>query len=711
MALDNPRLRMKPITPESLYDLITLDDVQVSPDGMYAVFTRTHVDPSSNDYRRAIWIKDLSRPNAPARPLSAGPKDRAPRWSPDGAHLAFIAERGDKPQVFVLPMRAPGEARSVTAHPNGVSAFAWSPDSQQIAFVARMRADECEEEDKQLRDGEPASRDDAPRRLKDPWAIKREREQKQHEEAMRADPRVIARVPYRTGTTFIEDRYDHLYVVALGDPSDASQSRPARITPSDSAANFGPPAWSADGRAIYSTYTRDPDSGELFRYVDIVRLAAAPGGERGLARQALAGYSCFAPLPSPDGRWLAFERSLDDPAAYQPATLAIAPLRDDGTVDMEGVIDLTADLDRSLAAFVWHPDSHSLYFTLNKDGAVNLWRARIPKSVRSRRVSIEQLTDAAQEVSSFDILPDGRIAFIAGTPGDPSALYLLDEGQRSRRLYQPNARFLAEHAVGRVQALRYRSDEHAIQGWVVLPPEFDSARQYPLVVQMHGGPHVMWGAATRSMWHEFQAMASAGYVVFYCNPRGSDGYGNAFWHANRGDWGDGPMRDVLRGVELLTGRGYIDRSRMYLTGGSYAGYLTAWIIGKDHRFAAACAQRGVYNLLSMRNTTDVPFFNDREAGGITPWDDPAALWQMSPIALAPEVRTPLLIEHSEQDYRVPIEQAEQLFQALRLQKKEVLFIRWPREGHELSRSGEPRHRVERIQRMMEWFSAHVHPHS
>jgi dipeptidyl aminopeptidase/acylaminoacyl peptidase len=150
---------MKPITPESLYDLIMLDDVQVSPDGAYAVFTRTYADPSSNDYRRTIWIKDLTKPNAPARPLTAGPKDRMPRWSPDGAHLAFIAERGDKPQVFVLPMHMPGEARSVTAHPNGVSVFAWSRDGRRIAFVARMRADECDAEDKRAREGDPALRD------------------------------------------------------------------------------------------------------------------------------------------------------------------------------------------------------------------------------------------------------------------------------------------------------------------------------------------------------------------------------------------------------------------------------------------------------------------------------------------------------------------------------------------------------------------------
>ncbi|MCL6510101.1 MAG: S9 family peptidase [Anaerolineae bacterium] len=709
---------MKAITPESLYELILLDDVRVSPDGKYAAFVRTSVDRSGNKYNRTVWIKDLTDRRAPARPLTASTRDGSPRWSPNSAYLAFISTRDDKPQVFVLPMHVPGEAHSITAHPNGVEAFEWSPDGRRIAFLARMRADECEKEDAEavakghpLGSENPESDKGSPPKFKDAWELKREKEQKQHEEEMRLDPRVVSRVPYRTGTTFIEDRYTHIYVTEVpASFAEPNQAQAIRLTPNDGAANFGAPTWSADSRTIYSTYTRDPDSGELFRYADIVRLSAghADSSVRRFDRLPLADYTCYTPTPSPNGRWLAFDRSFDDPAAYQPGTLAIAPLLPDGTADMVHVIDLTAVLDRSLAAFAWSPDSRFLYFTLNKDGAVNLWRARIPRTAQSRRIEIQQMTDAVHEISAFDALADGRVVFIASTPGDPSALYELDLQRRIRPLYRPNARFMAEHGIGRVEAVRYSSDGRIIHGWVITPPDFDPARKYPLVVQMHGGPHVMWGAATRSIWHEFQAMAGAGYVVFYCNPRGSDGYGNDFWHANRGDWGDGPMRDVLRGVDLITGRDYIDVERLCLTGGSYAGYLTAWIIGRDHRFAAACAQRGVYNLVSMRNTTDVPFFNDRETGGITPWDDVQALWSMSPISLVPNMRTPLLIEHSEQDYRVPIEQAEQLFQAMRLQKKTVELVRWPREGHELSRNGEPRHRVERIRRIIEWFNTHAY---
>jgi dipeptidyl aminopeptidase/acylaminoacyl peptidase len=216
----------------------------------------------------------------------------------------------------------------------------------------------------------------------------------------------------------------------------------------------------------------------------------------------------------------------------------------------------------------------------------------------------------------------------------------------------------------------------------------------------------MWSAATRSMWHEWQTLAQRGYVVFFCNPRGSGGYGECFLSANCGDWGDGPMRDILCGVDLVVARGVIDSERMAVTGGSYGGYLTAWIVGRDHRFKAAVAQRGVYNLISMRGVTDIPAFNDRETG-VSPWEDINKIWQLSPLSLAPNVQTPLLLEHSELDYRVPISQAEELYLALRSFKRTVELIRWPREGHELSRSGEPRHRVERVKRIVEWFDMYT----
>jgi dipeptidyl aminopeptidase/acylaminoacyl peptidase len=712
---------MKSITPDSLYDIVLLDDVRVSPDGRRAAFVRTSVDRSGDKYNRTIWIKDLANLDEPAEPLTGNTKDGSPRWNHDGSRLAFISGRDDKPQVFVLPMS--GEARSVTSHPNGVGTFEWSPDGKRIAFTANMRRDECEKEDaeksevgsRESADGDQSPISNLQSPVKDAWDLKREKEQKQHEEELRLDPRVVSRVPYRTGTSFIEERYAHIYVIDVpASFAEPNSAKPRRLTPNDSVASFAAPQWSVDGKSLFSTYTRDPDSGELFRYADIVRFkirttTKSLEGTWSFERLPVRDHSCYEPLPSPDGRWLAFNRSFDDPKAYQPGTLAIMPIRGGDA------IDLTQTLDRSLGQFKWSPDGRYLYFTLLSEGAVNLFRKRIvertnkSKKSGARKVTgkVEQLTDAVHEISAFDVAPDGRVVFIASTPEDSCALFMLEKNGRIRPLYRPNAKFLNEHAVGKVEALSYESDGFTIHGWLMTPADFDKKKRYPLVVQMHGGPHVMWGAATRLIWHEFQAMLGAGYLVFYCNPRGSDGYGCDFWHANRGDWGDGPMRDVLRGVDLLVSRGFVDSKRLCITGGSYAGYLTAWIIGRDHRFAAACSQRGVYNLVSMRNTTDIPFFNDREAGGITPWDDVQELWRQSPVSLAPNVQTPLLIEHSEQDYRVPIEQAEQLFQALKLMKKTVELVRWPREGHELSRAGEPKHRAERIRRMIEWFNTYT----
>jgi dipeptidyl aminopeptidase/acylaminoacyl peptidase len=433
-------------------------------------------------------------------------------------------------------------------------------------------------------------------------------------------------------------------------------------------------------------------------YADVVRIAIPENGsdkpERGFTRMTGEGHSCYSPKVSPDGKWVAFERFKEDRPGHRNQMLVLIPA--------EGgeAIELTATLDRSAEEFKWSDDSQHLYFTLLKDGNVQLWRVAITNQ------KIEQLTALTHDVQAFDVDASGRIVFIASTAQDPSALYVREVDGTVLCLYKPNRKFLEEHELGEIEEVTYASDEFTIQGWLIKPPNFEEGKQYPLCVEMHGGPHVMWSPSFRSGFHEWQTLAHKGHLVFFCNPRGSDGYGEAFAAANWKDWGPGPMRDVLRGVDELVKRGIVDEKRLTLTGGSYAGYLAAWIIGHDHRFAAACSQRGVYNLISMRGTTDIPFFNDFESG-YTPWEDVKNLWEQSPIAHVPTMQTPLLIEHSEQDYRVPIEQGEQLFAAMRLMNKTVEMIRWPREGHELSRSGEPKHRVERIKRIVEWFEKYT----
>ncbi len=732
---------MKTLTTDSFCDLVELSDVRLSPDGSQVVFVSATVDRAGNAYQRCIWGQSLST-DGQAGPWTASNKDSMPRWSPDGAWLAFLSGRDDKPKIMILPAR--GEARAVVSHANGIGSFEWSPSGAQMAFLAAVRADERAAED-----APATSAGSLPA-----FEAKQEKERKEHAEKERLDPRTITRVPYRSGTSYIEDRWQHIYVADV--PADfvtPAAGKPRRITGSD--VSYSQPTWSRDGSALFSTLTREPENARLYAYHDVVRLSRDGASEP--VRLTSAGHSCFDTRISPDGKWVAYLRTGETRLGHHPTTLAIVPAAGGDP------IDLTASFDRDVMGFVWGHDSETIYFTVERDAAVNLWRvsvpsaipleaelrsANIPTAIRGRlvddlelskrligalrRVGVrtvgelqafqeqggvlpdeteirhEQLTSGAQEILSFDVDATGRIVFIASTPEDPSVLFVRESGGAVRALYTPNQGGLDGVTLGRVESVTYASDEHTIQGWIVTPPDFEPGKRYPLVVQIHGGPHLQWTASTASIWHEFQSMAARGYVVFYCNPRGSRGYGEAFTSANWKDWGDGPMRDVMRGMDLVIARGIIAEDSLAITGGSYGGYLSAWIIGHTDRFRAAVSQRGVYNFLSMRNTSDIPVFVDFETG-LTPWDDAKALWEMSPLAHAPNINTPLMIEHSELDYRVPVEQGEQLFQALSVLKKPVEFVRYPREGHELSRSGEPKHRIERLNRIIGWFDRHCRP--
>jgi len=736
---------MKTVTPSILYDLIDLSDVRISPDGRRVAFVRSSVDRTADSYTRNVWGCELHGRSEP-EPWTNSGKDGTPRWSPDGTRLAFLSGRGEKSALYVLPAR--GEAQLAVSHSVGIDGFAWSPDGARVAFIAPVHADERRAEDADV------SAADAPAAAvpRSAFELRQEKERRERAAALRVDPRTIRRVPYRTGVSYTDERFHQIYACDMpARPGVDARASAQRLTGAD--AGFGLPAWSRDGGALFSTLTRDPDNPRWYLYHDVVRLPARSSGEGDVAVQRLtaAGYSCTNVRVSPDGRWVAFLRTREDRAGHRVATLAL--LSTDGAAP----VDLTAEFDRNVLDFAWSPDGAYVYFTLQSEGAVNLWRvvtpaaeslqeelraARIPTGIRGRLLAdlglsrrllsalqrsdirtvgdllefqnaggvlqeesnagVEQLTRGVHEISAFDVGPDGQVAYVVHTASDPAVLCLREANGATRVLYAPNAEVLAGCALGAVEEVIFTSDEHMIQGWVLTPPDFDPLRRYPLVVEIHGGPHAQWSPGTPSLFAEFQVLAARGYVVFFCNPRGSDGYGEAFTAANWKDWGDGPLRDVLSGVDALLARGFVDAEQMMITGGSYGGYLTAWIIAHTDRFRAAVAQRGVYNLLSARNTSDIPTFFDFELG-VTPWEDAPLLWQMSPIAHVQSINTPLLIEHSDLDYRVPIEQGEQLFQALAVMKKTVEFVRYPREGHELSRSGEPAHRAARLQRIVDWF--------
>jgi len=666
----------RPITAEDVYRIAAIEDPRISPDGRWIAYVQVTADRLENSYQRSIWVA----PADGGRPIqiTRGGKDSQPRWSPDGRWLAFTSARNEKPQVYLLPFGEPGgEARQLTRMPNGANSPAWSPDGKTIAFLAGMNAEERAREDRGEEEPPPS----------DQFEAKQREERRKHDEEKRWDPRPAWRIPYRTGTAFLDDRYAQVYVMPTAEGLKEDEAKPRRLTNVD--AHYEEPVWTPDGKYILTARPTEPDSDEPWRTNGLYRIRVEDGSEEELTRRTHADHQ---PRPSPDGKWIAYLRVPRERLYSRVMRLAILPA--------EGgePRDLTLEMDRTPVDFRWTADSRALIFNANSEGNCEIYRVTLPDG------SIEKIIPGRMQVESLDVSPDGGVAFTASTPADPSELYWQPPAaDEPLQMTDANKALLDEVIVQPVHEMWFKSaDGWDIQGWYILPVGYKEGQRYPLILNIHGGPHVMWGPSTRTMWHEWQFHAAQGYVVFYCNPRGGDGYGEPFQTAIYGAWGKADFPDLMAGVDALLEKGFVDPQRMAVTGGSYGGFMTAWVVGHTDRFAAAFAQRGVYNLVSFYGTTDIPSLITDEMG-VEPWEDPQQLWECSPAAYAHRIKTPLIVKHSENDYRVPIEQGEQLFALVRRSGGTVKMLRYPREGHELSRSGELEHRISRLKEMIEWF--------
>jgi dipeptidyl aminopeptidase/acylaminoacyl peptidase len=662
------------ITAEDFYHIRRLEDPRLSPDGAHVAYVVLTVDKAENAYRSAIWLAPVK--GGPGRQFTAGEKrDTAPRWSPDGRRLAFVSNRHeDKNQIYLIALDG-GEAQHLTNMENGATDPDWSADGRRLAFRSPVSAEDRAAEDAE----EPEEELDADER-------KRRAEEKEKAREKKFDPHAISRFPYRTGTDYLYDRYHHLYVIDV----EAEDSKPQRVTDGD--VDFAPPAWLADGSALITWAVRDPEAHDLFLFGEVLRVPVE-GGEPTTLSQP--GYHPFAPLPSPDGQWVAYLHVPDETPQSRVNRLAIVPAAGGEA------LELTADFDASVNSFRWTSDSQWLTFTAGVQGNNNIYRVPVTGG------PVQPIVGGVRYVTGFDAT-NTCLAYVVSEPDRPSDLFVANaDGKQEKQLTEVNAQFLASKKIAPTEEIWYKAhDGTRIQGWIVKPPDFDPTAKYPLVLEIHGGPHAMWGPSEPTMWHEFQVLAARGYVVFYCNPRGSSGYGQDSLLAIHKDWGLADYRDYLAGVDRVVAQGYIDPDRLAITGGSYGGYMTAWIIGHDDRFKAAVSQRGVYDLGAFSGATDIPRFTERTFETAY-WDDPEKLWQHSPLAYVKDVQTPLLIIHSEKDYRAPMIGAEQLYAALRRLGRTVSLVRYPHEGHELSRSGKPKHRIDRLNRIVDWFDQHV----
>lgn len=681
-----PPPSIRPMREDDLLRFEWVADPRIAPDGSRIAFTRVAVDTAADNYCTSLWIIDAGGPGAAAgggaaapRALTAGPRDTQPRWSPDGRAIAFVRGTEGKPgQLFVLSMEG-GEAVQLTRLAGGAASPSWSPDSRSIAFTSGTN---------------PALDADTAKA------------KPKHEPG-----RIVTRPVFRiNGAGFLDIEHPkHLWVIP------AAGGAPRQLT--SGRFDEGAPRWSRDGKWIFFVADRrdrpwfGPEDANLYAVpADLAR--PTEGAALKTVIDIAGPVGAF--VEAPDGRIATVGHfATDPPRSYDQEDLLLS----DGAWPRRKLGNLTEAFDFDIAdgimsdqhpprgsgggaPLAWSDDGRAIMTTVGRHGAAML--ARIDAS--SGEVS--ELTDAGHEVIGASATPDAqRWALTLGDPTRPGVLYRFDTATRTlTKLWDPNQPLFAGLRLGSVEAFWYTSfDGTRIQAWIVKPPDFNPARKYPAVLEIHGGPHTAYGTG---FFHEFHQLAGAGYVVLYTNPRGSTTYGQVFGNAIQYHYPGDDVRDLMLGVDSLLARGYVDPGRLGVTGGSGGGLLTNWIIGHTTRFAAAVTERCVSDWASFWYSADFTLFTPTWFRK-PPYEDPEDYRARSPVTYAARIETPLMIVDGEEDWRTPIGQGEAMFRTLKQQQKPAVMVRFPGENHDLTRTGLPSHRVQNQHHLRAWFDKYL----
>jgi dipeptidyl aminopeptidase/acylaminoacyl peptidase len=677
------------ITEKDLFNFVWAADPQVAPDGSRVAFVRVTVNARKDGYDTAIW--SVSPTTGESHQLTAGPRDSSPRWSPDGKYLCFVRVpekdgRPDVPQLFMLAM-AGGDSFQFTTIARGAGGPQWSPDGKMIAFVNGATADELAKA--------------APRASTQPSASPSPAPSPERE----SDIRVITRAVYRAnGAGYLDTKHpQHIWVI------NAPRSGDDKVTPKQLTSGRYDDTnvtWAKDSAQIYFDSNHSDEPYYELPKTDVYSVSVAGGAPAKLTSFDM-GTGAFS--VSPDGKRFAFYAAVNKPVqSYTEPDLwvmDVAPnaqprnLTRDFDFDLGSGVggDNTAPRGGGGAPPVWTSDGKSIIALYAKEGKANLGAFDATTGKET------DVTSGNQAVVSYRATPDAaRFALIISTPTRIGDVFWLEgAGAQPKQLTHLNDELFAKLNLTEPEEIWYQSfDGKRIHAWIQKPPDFDANKKYPLILNIHGGPHAAYGFVFD---HEFQWMAAKGYVVLYPNPRGSTTYGQEFGNIIQYHYPGDDYKDLMAGVDEVIKRGYIDEKKLGVTGGSGGGLLTNWTVGHTTRFAAAVAQRDIASWADWWYTADFTLFQAtwfKEP----PFDDPEDYKARSPITYINNVKTPMMFILGEADWRTPTYAGgEEMFRALKYKKIPTVMVRFPNESHELSRSGQPWHRIERLQHIVGWF--------
>lgn len=689
----------QPVTVTDMLKIKSIGNVTLSPDGSKAAFTVTTIENEADsklDYKYVtqLWMVATDG-NSNPRQLTTKESIAQPVWSPDGRQIAFVRVVDGKAQLFLLSLDG-GEAVQLTKFKYGASSPKWSPDGKKILFAATipladLLKDSILNPHKKIPDwpfekpGFAGNEQLKPTTAKaNPDGNLDEVRAYLYNNVIDKKARVINKLNFQDELNINGDLgFTHFFITGT-----RAEDVPTAVT---------------HGFYTFTTADFTPDGKQLVLSGDVdslqhpnrsleteIFIANADGSQ---LRKILGEEEkvFFSPEISPSGKWLAFQFS--DISFVKVPQLAIMPLTG-AAKDM-----IVLPFDRTKGNLVWSKDEKYLYFTSPSNGGMPLYQVNV------KTKQVEQLSDHNSGISSFDIV-NNKLVFVKTEVANPFELYLADvSAKNARRISDFNYNWVQNKQLSLPEKKTFTNDKGmTIEYWVMKPANYEPGKKYPLILEIHGGPSAMWGPGESSMWHEYQFFCNKGYGIVYCNPRGSGGYGETFLRANINDWGKGPSSDVLTALDKTVAEGWADTSKLAVTGGSYAGYLVAWIIAHDHRFKAACSQRGVYDLNTFFGEGNAWRLVPNYFGGY-PWDADAKanLQRESPISYVQNITTPYIIFHGDNDRRTGFVESEMLYRSLKVLGRPVEYVRHPNASHEITRSGDNRQRIDQMLRTWEFF--------